>query len=73
MKPTLHNFKSLMRVFAPTYDEVLEAKLDLPDGVRVTVENGQYMLVHVPSKELMHEAMTKAEFFAYLKELGYKK
>ena len=73
MKPIIRDFKSLMRVFAPTYDEVLESKLELPEGVRVIVEQGQYILMHVPTNELLHEPMTKAEFFAYLKEHGYKK
>ncbi len=73
MKPTFYSFRSLMRVFAPTYDEELEAKLDLPEGVRVTVEHGQYQLIHVPTNELLHSPMTKAEFFVFLKEHGYKK
>ena len=73
MKPALQDFKALMRAFTATYDEVLESKLDLPEGVRVTVDDGQYMLLHVPTSEFLHDPMTKAEFFVHLKELGYKK
>ena len=73
MKPTFYTFRSLMRVFAPTYDETLEAKLNLPEGVRVTVHEGHYQLVHMPTSQFLHEAMTKAEFFVYLKGHGYIK
>ena len=73
MKPTFYNFKSLMRIFAPTYDEVLESKLNLPPEVRITVEDGHYQLICSLTSKFLCEPMTKAEFFAYIKEHGYQK
>ena len=73
MKPTFYDFKSLMRIFAPTYDEALESKVNLPPEVRITVEDGHYQLMRPSTNEFLCEPMTKAEFFVFLKEQGYQK
>ena len=47
MKPTFYDFRSLMKIFMPKYDEQLETKLDLPENVRVIVDAGNYQLLDV--------------------------
>ncbi len=73
MKPTFYNFRSLMKIFRPTYDEVLESKLDLPEGVRVVVDSGYYQLLNQDKNEFLCEPLTKVEFFIFLKANQYIK
>lgn len=73
MKPTFYNFRSLMKVCMPNYDEVLESKLDLPEGIRVIVDSGFYQLLNTKTNELLCEPMNKLDFFVLLKDNGYTK
>lgn len=73
MKPTFYDFRSLMKIFMPKYDEQLETKLDLPENVRVIVDAGNYQLLDVKKNELLCEPMTKVEFFLFLKAMQYIK
>ena len=73
MKPTFYDFRSLMKIFMPKYDEVLESKLNLPEGTRVIFDPGYYQLLHEPTNQLVCEPMLKVEFFVYLKANGYTK
>ena len=73
MKPTFYSFSKLMKIFSPIYDEALESKLNLPEGVRVIVDSGYYQLLDVKRNEFLCEPMTKVEFFIYLKKGDYIK
>ena len=73
MKPTFYNFRSLMKIFMPKYDEVLESKLNLPENTRVVVDSGYYQLLDERKNELLCEPMLKVEFFVFLKANGYTK
>ena len=52
MKPTFYDFRSLMKIFMPKYDEQLERKLNLPENVRVIVDAGNYQLLDIKKNSM---------------------
>ena len=73
MKPTFYSFSKLMKIFSPNYDEALESKLNLPEGIRVVVDSGNYQLLDENKNIFLCEPMLKVEFFQYLKQHNYIK